>query len=219
MITKKQGVFIALEGTDGCGKTTSGQLVVDMLKMIGFPVLTTHEPGGTNCPAAEKIRNLLLHSSVPLCPEAEASLFAASRAQHIRNFIIPKLQEGYIVVTDRFLWSSLIYQGIGRNLGISSVEMINAPAVQNLSPDIIFLFDLPISVAWKRIRKQKHDRFEHEGVEFQKKLRTAYLELAKIDHNAIVVDATRSPDEVAKTVFEEIIRRIPGPEYFKGRCK
>jgi len=216
---RMKGLFIVFEGIDGCGKSTVMQAVKESLQLRGYPIKSTREPGGTDCPAAEKIRDILLHSSVPLCPEAEASLFAASRAQHVRNFIIPTLQKGCIVHSDRFLWSSLVYQGVGRNLGIQLVEMINAPAVQDLSPDIIFLFDLPVSVSWKRIRKQKHDRFEKEGIKFQEKLRKAYLGLAQMNLKAVVVDAALPEKEVAETVFNEIIRRIPGVEYFKRRCK
>ena len=212
----RKGIFIVFEGIDGCGKSTILPLVTEQLKLVGFPVLITREPGGTNCPAAEEMRNILLKSSVSLCAEAEMYLFAASRAQHIRNFIIPHLQAGEIVISDRFLWSSLAYQGVGINLGKELVAMINAPAVQGLSPNITFLLDISPKKAWERIKDKRHDRFEKEGIKFLRKIRKAYLQLAKANpNNTVIINAALPPDKVAQAIFKEIVIRIPSPEYFK----
>ncbi|MCD6568605.1 dTMP kinase [bacterium] len=220
----KKGKLIVFEGIDGCGKSTILQEVKEALRSLGFPVVSTREPGGTNCPVAEEIRKILLYSPEPLYPETEMLLFAASRAQHTQKFILPKLQEGYIVLSDRYLWSSLAYQGVGRKLGIELVRIINTPAVKEVSPDIIFLFDVPASVAWKRtkkrIKKQKYDRFEKEGIRFQETLRGAYLELAHKNPKAVVVDATLPAGEVAKIVFKKILQLLPKTaerEYYQRR--
>jgi len=218
MKEKKKGVFIVFEGIDGCGKSTAASLVRIKLEEQGFPVVTTREPGGTNCPTAEKIREILLHSSSPLNPETEMLLFAASRSQHREHFILPMLKEGWIVISDRFLWSSLIYQGVGRNLGMNLVGMINAPAVKDLSPDIIIFFDLPVETAWERIkedRKKQLDRFERGGIPFLRKLNRAYRKLAENDQRVIRIDAQLSKEKLAEAIFREIIKRIPSLTYFQ----
>lgn len=219
----KEGIFIVFEGIDKCGKSSVLANVVKQLTKQGFPVVTTREPGGNKCPLAESIRKTLLDPNIKMYRETEMYLFAASRTQHIRNFIIPNLERNKIVISDRFLWSSLVYQGKGRNIGRELVSMINTPAVDDLSPDIIILFDIPATIAWKRSqkqidiqsKKQKLDRFEREGIKFQESLRQEYLKLARANHQAIIIDAQPSVEEVTKDVLNKILARIPAAASFQ----
>ena len=223
----RKGVFIVVEGMDGSGKSAALKWVVKKLQIHRFPVITTREPGGTNCLLAEDIRKILLHYPVPITPKAEMYLFAASRAQHVDKFLTPQLNKRQIVISDRFVWSSLIYQGIVRQLGKELVAMINAPAVNDTHPDLIFLFDLPAEIAWNRIQKNRlnnpnqsqkaikePDRFEQEGIQLLKKTRKEYLKLAENNHQAVIVDATQPLETVVDEVFEEILRQVPPLSYF-----
>ena len=222
----REGVFLVFEGMDGSGKSVVLKEVVKKLQIHRFPVTDTREPGGRNCLLAEQIRKTLLHSPVPITPKAEMYLFAASRAQHVDNFLTPQLNKRQIVISDRFVWSSLIYQGIGRNLGKELVAMINAPAVNDTHPDLTFLFDLPAETAWKRIKQNRlnnhnqyqkpiePDRFEQEGIQLLQKIRKGYLKLAEENHQAVIVDATQPLETVINEVFEEILRQVPPLSYF-----
>ena len=121
----RTGIFIAFEGGENCGKSTVSKFLVEKLNEMNFPTIWTREPGGTKCPVSEKIRKIIIDPKNKICDKTEALLFAASRAQHINKLILPCLKEGTNIVSDRFVLSSYVYQGIGRELGIPIVKIIN----------------------------------------------------------------------------------------------
>src|ERR671918_2524416 len=165
-----RGLFVTFEGIDRSGKTTQARMLVDAL---GDQALGVREPGGT--PAGERVRDLLKDASVPLSLEAEAPLFAAARAEIVREVIRPALDAGRVVVSDRFLDSSLAYQGGARGLGVEEVERINRFATGGLVPDLTFLLEIdPVAAS---SRAGEHDRFEDEGTTLQEAVRSAYEEL------------------------------------------
>lgn len=173
-----RGILITFEGIEGCGKTTQAQLLYEYLKSRGIPCLLVYEPGGTKI--GEKIRKILLdETNVEMAPKTELFLYLAARVQLIKEVILPALQEGKIVICDRFSDSTLAYQGGGRNLGLEKVNQINKYATDKLKPDFTILIDIPISLSQKRMEKEKRDRLEKENEEFHKRVRDTYLFLAK----------------------------------------
>jgi dTMP kinase len=169
-----RGLFVTFEGIDRSGKTTQAGLLVDAL---GDEALGVREPGGT--PAGEKVRELLKDPAVSLSPEAEALLFAAARSELVAEVILPALSEGKVVVSDRYLDSSLAYQGGARGLGIDEVERVNHFATRGLKPDLTFLLDLPPYDAAERAGET--DRFEEEGAVLQQAVAGSYESLIRAD--------------------------------------
>ena len=195
---RMRGLFVTFEGIDRSGKTTQARLLVDAL---GSSALGVREPGGT--PAAERVRDLLKDASVPLGVEAEALLFAAARAEIVSNVIRPALAEGKVVVSDRFLDSSLAYQGGARGLGVEEVERINRFATGGLTPDLTFLLDLPPSEA--AARAGESDRFEDEGSSLQEAVLDTYGRLMADDPGRWRrIDASRAPEEIHAEVLAEV---------------
>ena len=195
---RMRGLFVTFEGIDRSGKTTQARLLVDAL---GSSALGVREPGGT--PAAEEIRTLLKNSEIPLGIEAEALLFAAARAEIVSNVIRPALAEGKVVVSDRFLDSSLAYQGGARGLGVEEVERINRFATGGLTPDLTFLLDLPPSEA--AARAGESDRFEDEGSSLQEAVVDTYGRLMADDPGRWRrIDASRAPEKIHAEVLAEV---------------
>jgi dTMP kinase len=193
-----RGLFVTFEGIDRSGKTTQARLLCEAL---GDDALGVREPGGTE--AGERVREILKDPSVTLSPETEALLFAAARAELVTDVILPALAEGRIVVSDRFLDSSLAYQGGARGLGIEDVERVNRFATRALRPDITFL--LEIDPAEAAARASEHDRFEDEGAALQEAVGAAYERLIELDPGRWRrVDATRSPQEIHAEVLAEV---------------
>jgi dTMP kinase len=193
-----RGLFVTFEGIDRSGKTTQAGLLVDAL---GDEALGVREPGGTD--AGEKVREILKDQSVSLSPEAEALLFAAARSELVADVILPALEEGKVVVSDRYLDSSLAYQGGARGLGIADVEQVNHFATRGLKPDLTFLLDLPPEDA--AARAGESDRFEEEGTSLQEAVGAAYEALIRADPDRWRrIDARRSPDEVHKLVMASV---------------
>jgi dTMP kinase len=193
-----RGLFVTFEGIDRSGKTTQAGLLVDAL---GDEALGVREPGGT--PAGEKVRELLKDPSVSLSPEAEALLFAAARSELVAEVILPALEKGKVVVSDRFLDSSLAYQGGARGLGIEEVERVNHFAVRGLKPDLTFLLELSPEAA--AARTGENDRFEEEGAGLQEAVGASYETLIRADPDRWRrIDATRSPDEVHELVLASV---------------
>jgi dTMP kinase len=193
-----RGLFVTFEGIDRSGKTTQAGLLVDAL---GDQALGVREPGGT--PAGEKVRELLKDPSVTLAPEAEALLFAAARSELVAEVILPALDEGKVVVSDRFLDSSLAYQGGARGLGIEEVERVNHFAVRGLKPDLTFLLELSPEAA--AARAGDNARLEFEGAGLQEAVGASYETLIRADPDRWRrIDATRSPDEVHELVLASV---------------
>lgn len=198
------GRFVAFEGIDGCGKSTQAALLATALRSAGHAVVETREPGGT--PMGEAVRAIVLDSVEPIAPVAEALLFAASRAQHVDQVIRPALASGAWVVTDRFVDSSLAYQGAARGLGIDQVWAINAPAVDRCLPDLAIVLDVPATTADGRELGPK-DRIEVEGLTLQEAVAAGYHELAaRFPDRIAIVPGTGSIDEVHALVMEQIGR-------------
>ncbi|GFN21721.1 MAG: dTMP kinase [Thermoanaerobacteraceae bacterium] len=203
-----KGIFITFEGPDGSGKTTQMGLLARHLGLRGLRVLCTREPGGT--PMAEAIRQLLLSS----WPEqvlgiTEVFLYAASRAQHVRGKILPALEAGRVVLSDRFVDSSLAYQGFGRGLDPELVRQVNDLATGGLTPHLTLLLDLPPEEGLRRSRGEgRHgdpDRFEQEDLDFHRRVREGYLELARREPGRFkIIDATGPQDEVFRQVWEAV---------------
>jgi dTMP kinase len=195
-------VFVSFEGIDGSGKSTQAKLLAEALRAEGRTVVSTREPGGTEL--GERIRELLLAQGAKISPWAETALFAAARAQLVEEVIYPALRDGADVVCDRYLDSSLAYQGLARGLGVERVLELNLQVTRGLLPDRTFLVVLAPEQAADRARGEA-DRIEGEGLEFQTAVDRAYDELAATFPNRITkLDGSRPAAEVARIVRDEL---------------
>lgn len=206
-------MFITFEGPDGSGKSTVIKKVYEKLINDGYPIVLTREPGGT--PIAEKIRNVILdNDNTALDARTEALLYAASRRQHLVEKIWPALREGKIVLCDRFLDSSLAYQGGGRHLGIENVLNVNLFATENTYPDLTLFFSISPEEGLKRVsadKKRVADRLDNENENFHHDVYDAFLKVVNDNKNRIVViDATKSIDEVVNSAYKIIKDRLNG---------
>lgn len=201
----KQGLFITMEGPDGSGKSTQIEAIRKFFESNGEKVIITREPGGTQI--SEKIRNLLLdRENSEMDPVAEALLYAASRAQLVAQVIAPALEAGTHVICDRFVDSSIAYQGYGRELG-DSVAIINAYAVRNCMPDITFLMKLNPEVGKSRIDSAELDRMEMEKLEFHNRVFEGYEVLeAEFPDRIVGIDATRGIEEISEEILMHVER-------------
>jgi dTMP kinase len=206
----RPGFFITFEGSEGCGKSTQISLLAEKLRQAGREPLLIREPGGT--PAGESIRHLLQHApeGENLVPEAELLLFAASRAQLVREKIQPALDAGRVVISDRFLDSTTVYQGVARRIPAQDTAGINAFAVGDCLPDVTFLLDLERETSLARMRagKRELDRIERESEEFFAAVRSGYLDLAKKNPSRVVVlDASRPVEALAEEIQSLLSQR------------
>ncbi len=204
-------MFITIEGPEGSGKSSSMQEVVNRLINEGYEIITTREPGGT--PIAEQIRNIILDvNNTALDPRAEALLYAASRRQHLKEKVWPALKEGKIVICDRYIDSSLAYQGGARNLGIDNILNINMFATENTWPDLTLLFDVTPEVGLTRIKSNDNrevNRLDLEKIEFHKTVRETFLTLAKkYPDRYVVIDASKPQNEVIEETYKIIKERL-----------
>lgn len=203
------GLFIALEGPDGSGKSTITKLLADYFKSKNIDHIITREPGGTII--GEDIRDLILDTkNTEMAPETEALLYAASRGQHVHEKIAPALKEGKIVLCDRFVLSSLAYQGVGRGLGIEKVKAINDFAIKDVYPDLILFFHIDPEVTLRRkTKKLGGDRLEKEGNDFHNKVYDGYMKLIEMyPRNVRKIDATKPVEEVLNQAIGEIEKLI-----------
>ncbi len=205
---KQPGLLISFEGSEGSGKTTQIELLAPRLKKQGREVVVTREPGGS--PLGEEIRHLLIRAngSEELFPETELLLFAASRAQLVRQVLVPNLAAGKIVLCDRFLDSTTVYQGAARSLSPDPVNQINTFAVGDVLPDLTIVLDVPAEVSVQRVQNRASDlpdRIEKENIDFYRIVREGYLLLAKsMPRRFHVVDGTKAPAVIEKDVWKAI---------------
>ena len=198
------GYFISFEGGEGCGKSTQIQALADYLQTRGHEILLTREPGGT--PLGEALRDLIQHdqSGQAMCPQAELLLFAASRAQLAREIIQPALEAGKIVLCDRYLDSTTVYQGVARSLQPAEVASINQFAAGTIRPHCTLLLDLDPEIGLQRVQARSKgalDRMEREPLEFFRAVRQGYLDLAKNEPDRIhVLDASLDPETLHQKI-------------------
>ncbi len=203
--------FITFEGSEGSGKTTQIDLLATRLEREGYDVVVTREPGGTAI--GEEIRHLLKHaeSGRGMCPESELLLFAASRAQLVREVILPALRNGKILICDRFLDSTTVYQGVARQLSQDPVSVINRFAVGEVLPALTLVLDVPAEIGLARIRHRPSglpDRLEQENIDFYQRVREGYLLLARsLPERFHVVDGTLPTEQIADQIWHEFKRR------------
>lgn len=199
------GKFIAFEGSDGSGKTTILNNVEKFLIENNIDFIITREPGGTKI--SEEIREILLsNDNSEMSARTEALLYSASRAQHVDELIIPNLQKGKLVISDRYVLSSLAYQGFGRDLGYDKVKEINDFATDNLSPDYTFFFNVdPITVLKRKRNNFVTDRLENESNSYHNKVYNGYQEILKRNKdNLIIIDASKSIEEVTEQTISKL---------------
>jgi len=202
------GLFITFEGGEGCGKSTQAKALRDRLKQQDIPVLLTREPGGTSLGARLR-RVLKTRNNVALSPRAELLLFAASRAQLTQELIRPALEAGTVVVCDRFLHSTLVYQGYGRGLDLATVNEINRVATGGLVPDLTVLIDMPPEQGLARKRTPR-DRFESEDPAFHDRVRKGYLVTAAADPDRwLVIDGCLAKKTIAGIVWDRVSTQLP----------
>lgn len=204
----KPGVFISFEGNDGTGKSTQAAMLAARLQQNGHDVLLTREPGGTRI--GEGIRDLLLDIEYQEMDRmTEALLYAAARAQHVKQVILPALKAGKLVISDRFVDSSIAYQGAGRGIGMDVVRNINAPAVAGCMPDITVFLSLPPEEGIKRlVRSREADRLEVAGEAFHQEVAAAFAELIKDEPRFLPISAAGSREEVADRVYRQVLLRL-----------
>ncbi len=201
-------MFVTFEGIEGCGKTTQAKLLYEALVDRGYSVVFTREPGGT--PAAEELRSFLLKPREERFPPfAELSVYEAARAFHVENLIKPSLKEGAVVICDRFIDSTLAYQGYGRGIDLSLVERLNREATGGLKPDLTVLIDLPVEEAFKRISERRKDRMESESLKFHQSVREGFLEIARREpERFLIVDGMREVEELHTLILGEVLGRL-----------
>jgi len=204
-----EGLFITLEGGDGVGKSTQAALLEEWLTGRGRTVVRTREPGGTD--AGVEIREIVLHHRGDIAPRAEALLYAADRAHHIATVVRPALSRGDIVVQDRYIDSSVAYQGAGRVLDAQQIRDLSLWAAEGLLPDLTILLDLDEDTARTRLdsARTRYDRLEAERSDFHARVRAGYLALAEQEpERFLVVDASRPVEEIAAEIRDRLDLRV-----------
>ncbi|MDD5021237.1 MAG: dTMP kinase [Endomicrobiaceae bacterium] len=181
MVTKFNGLFITIEGCEGCGKSTQSKLLKKYLKNKGFKVILTREPGGST--VAEQVRNILLNPKLKIAPLCELMLYESARVQHIEDIVKPNLAGGFIVICDRFTDSTIAYQGYGRKIDIKTIEKLNDIATLGIKPDLTIYLDIDPKIGITRAKAKKcfnnGDRIEREKIKFHNDVRKGFLALSK----------------------------------------
>lgn len=195
----EKGLFITFEGIDGCGKTTQMKLLADYLDKKGRQVVITREPGAKGL--GEKIREILLNYDGKVSDRCESFLFLADRAQNIDIIVNPAVNEGKIVLCDRHIDSTAAYQGYGRGIDLTQINMLNEIATNGKKPDLTFVFDIDIQTSMQRVGKDK-DRMENAGAAFYERVRKGYLEIAKQNNRIKVINASNSIDKIHNEVIQ-----------------
>ena len=202
------GLFITFEGGEGCGKSTQSRLLLKKLEQQNVPAVLTHEPGGTAL--GDEIRKALKKKRDSfISPQAELFLLAASRVQLLAEIIRPALEEGKVVVCDRFTHSTLVYQGYGRGLDLTTVETVNNIATQDLKPDLTILLDISPEQGLARKRSLK-DRFELEDLSFHRRVREGYVKIAAAEPDRwLVIDASLPKRKIAEIIRDRVSKLLP----------
>jgi dTMP kinase len=206
------GIFITLEGVEGSGKTTQAVLVADALRKEGRRVTLTHEPGGTR--AGEAMRAIFLDPAVSLDVAAELLLVLADRAQHVREKLKPALAAGEIVISDRYSDSTVAYQGYGRGFDLKLLDELNRLASDGIRPDLTIVLDCPVETGLKRTRQRVRggvrapDRFEGEQVEFHRRVREGFLEIARSEPARVMVLDSTQPKPTVTSAILDAVRKI-----------
>ena len=203
-----RGMFISLEGVEGCGKSVQAGFLAEYIEELGYSVIRTYEPGGT--PIAEQIREILLEPrNSDMTHITELLLYLASRAQHVVQLILPALNEGKVVVCERFSDSTFAYQGYARGLDLNHLEQVNEIATGGLKPDLTLILDLDAADGLSRKHHDERDRLENESVSFHKKVREAYLAIAhKSPERLQVIDASGSIEDIHLSIRECVDQRL-----------
>jgi dTMP kinase len=199
------GLFITMEGGDGSGKSTQIELLAKWCREAGRDTVVTREPGGTD--VGVELRDIILHSTGFISPRAEALLYAADRAQHIQTVVAPALAGGAVVVQDRYLDSSVAYQGAGRVLDPTEIRDLSLWAAEGLLPDVTFVLDLPAEVAKKRQghSERTFDRLEAEALDFHERVRAGYLAIAtEFPERVVVIDATDTVEAIHELIVQKV---------------
>jgi dTMP kinase len=209
------GLFITFEGGEGCGKSTQSRLLLKKLEQQNIPVVLTHEPGGTAL--GNELRKALKRKrDSSISPQAELFLLAASRAQLVAEVIRPALEEGKVVLCDRFTHSTMVYQGYGRGLDFTAIKMVNNMATRYLNPDLIILLDISPEQGLARKQSLK-DRFELEDLSFHRRVREGYLKMAAAEPDRwLVIDASLPKVEIAEIIWDRVSRLSPSHSSLRG---
>lgn len=191
-----KGLFIVLEGPDGSGKSTMAKMIAQYYQDAGREIVFTREPGGTKI--SEQIRDIILdNNNTEMAYMTEALLYASSRAQLVSEFIKPNLEKGKVIISERYVYSSIVYQGIARNLGIQRVKEINDYAIDGLEPDLVLFFDInPEKALNRKLSQGNGDRLENEKLDFHKRVYEGYKEISKIYPEIISINADKGVDEL-----------------------
>jgi len=209
------GLFITFEGGEGCGKSTQSRLLLKKLEQQNVPVVLTHEPGGTAL-GNELRKTLKRQRDSSISPQAELFLVAASRAQLVAELIHPALEEGKVVICDRFTYSTLVYQGYGRGLDFTAIKMVNNMATRNLNPDLIILLDISPEEGLARKQSLK-DRFELEDLSFHQRVREGYLKMAAAEPDHwLVIDASLPKGKIAETIWSRVSQLLLSHPSLRG---
>ena len=199
-----KGLFITFEGIEGCGKTTQAELLADYFRQQGREVLLTREPGGPKI--SESIRKILLSKdNYEMLPETEMLLYMASRSQHTGEWIIPAIESGKDVISDRYYDSSIAYQGAARKIERNIIDIIIKYATFGLRPDLTFLIDLPVEKGLSRLKIGHIDRLEQESLEFHNKVREGFLKIAESEKKRyIVIDGNKTVEGIHKIIIKKV---------------
>lgn len=202
------GLFITFEGGEGCGKSTQSRLLLKKLEQRNIPVVLTHEPGGTAL-GNELRKALKRRRGSSISPQAELFLLAASRVQLMAELIHPALEEGKVVLCDRFTHSTMVYQGYGRGLDFTAIKMVNNMATGNLNPDLIILLDISPEQGLARKQSLK-DRFELEDLSFHRRVREGYVKMAAAEPDRwLVIDASLPKGKISEIIWDRVSRLLP----------
>lgn len=204
------GLFIVFEGVEGSGKSTQARALRQRLASAGISVLSTHEPGGT--PIGEQVRQWL-KGQHPITPLAELFLFSAARALLVEQVVRPALQAGQTVLCDRYIYSTLAYQGYGRGLDMEAIRQVNRLATRDLLPDLVVLLDLPPDAGLARKSRRPLDRFEQEQQSFHQRVRQGYLDLSRQEPERwLVLDASQPREAVSSAIWERVSALLGVPQ-------